>query len=64
MQLKLDESSDTEGANNTSLDLEELTETELDKIKGRYMKLAEKARKDLKEGNFDTGRPEIATDSQ
>jgi len=64
MQLKLDEIIRAlEGAHNIFLDLEELTETELDRIKDRYVKLAENARKDLKRGNFDTGRPEIGLDS-
>jgi low affinity Fe/Cu permease len=63
MQLKLDEIiRSLEGAHNIFLDLEELTEKDLDKIKGRYIKLAETARKELKEGHFDTGRPEVSTD--
>ena len=62
MQLKLDEIIRAlEGAHNIFLDLEELAEDELDEIKGRYLKLAEKARKDLRDGNFDTGRPELET---
>ncbi len=60
MQLKLDELiRAVEGAHNTLLDLEELTTSDLDKIKKRYESLAEKAREDLKNGKLDTDRPEV-----
>jgi low affinity Fe/Cu permease len=63
MQLKLDEIiRSLEGAHNIFLDLEELTEADLDRLKERYGKLAELARKKLKKGKADTGRPEIGTD--
>ena len=62
MQLKLDELIRAiEGAHNSLLDLEELTEEELDLIRGRYEQLAEKARKDLRKGLPDTGRPSVDT---
>lgn len=61
MQIKLDElirSSD--GAHNALLDLEQLEEAELDAIRSKYQRLAERARADLRQGNIDTGSP--ATD--
>jgi low affinity Fe/Cu permease len=62
MQIKLDELiRATEGAHNALLDLEELTEEELDQMKMNYEELAEKARKELKARRKDTGRPEIKT---
>jgi len=60
VQLKLDELiRAVEGAHNALLDLEELTEDELDAFKRKYLKLAERARVDLREGAKDTGTPEI-----
>ena len=62
MQLKLDELiRAVEGAHNSLLDLEQLTEEELDLMRGRYEQLAQEARKDLKQGLLDTGRPNIDT---
>lgn len=50
MQVKLDELIRAiEGAHNALLDLEELEEDELDRIRDKYTKLAERARKDLHE---------------
>jgi hypothetical protein len=43
-----------EGAHNALLDLEELDEKDLDRIRINYQKLAERARRDLKEGKIDT----------
>ncbi len=48
-----------EGAHNVLLELEELSQADLDRIKAEYRKLAEKARKDLKKGRRDTDVPEI-----
>ncbi len=63
IQIKLDELIRTvEGAHNALLELEELDQKDLDRIKGEYRKLAEKARKDLREGKKDTDVPEV--DSQ
>ena len=63
MQLKLDEIIRAqEGAHNVLLDLEELTEEELEKIRDRYEALAKKAREDLKTGASDTGKPDVRLD--
>lgn len=60
MQLKLDELiRAVEGAHNALLDLEELTEIELDRIKARYQELARHSREDLKRGLRDTGTPNV-----
>jgi len=60
IQIKLDELIRViEGAHNILLDLEELDENDLDRIKAEYERLAEKARKDLKKGKGDTGVPEV-----
>jgi len=62
VQLKLDELIRAhEGAHNSLLDLEELSEEELNRIRDRYEQLAQKARKDLKDGLLDTGRPDVNT---
>jgi hypothetical protein len=42
------------------LDLEELEEDELDRIRVRYTKLAERAREDLRAGRTDTDAPEAS----
>jgi len=60
MHLKLDELiRATQGAHNALLDIEELSEQELDRIKSRYEQLAGRARKDLREGRSDLGRPDM-----
>lgn len=60
MHLKLDELiRATEGAHNALLDLERLTEHDLDRIKARYEVLAQKARDELRQGHIDTDRPEL-----
>ena len=60
IQIKLDELIRAiEGAHNALLELEELDQAELDRIKAEYRKLAEKARKDLKKGKTDTDVPEV-----
>ena len=59
MQLKLDELiRATQGAHTALLDLEELEESELEAFKQRYLKLARKARENLKHGIRDTDTPE------
>jgi low affinity Fe/Cu permease len=59
-QVKLDELLRTsEGAHNVLLDLEELEEEELDEIRERYERLAERAREELRHGGTDTGSPEV-----
>jgi low affinity Fe/Cu permease len=63
MHLKLDELiRAVEGAHNALLDLEELTEHDLDRIKERYGELANVAREALRAGGRDTGRPQITVD--
>lgn len=60
LQVKLDELlRATGGAHNALLDLEELEEEELDKIRTNYHGLAEKAREELRKGGLDTGSPDI-----
>jgi low affinity Fe/Cu permease len=60
MQLKLDELiRATKEAHNALLDIEGLSEAELDRIKSRYGELAEKARTALRTGKSDLGRPEV-----
>jgi low affinity Fe/Cu permease len=60
MQLKLDELIRAiNGAHNGLLDLEELSEEELDKIRAHYESLARKSREDLKQGLKDTGTIEV-----
>jgi len=62
IQIKLDELIRAmEGAHNALLELEELDEKDLDRIRAEYRKLAEKARKDLKKGKGDTGVPDVKT---
>ena len=64
VQVKLDELiRATDGAHNVLLDLEELEEHELDRIRATYSRLAKKARTDLKQGKGDTGRPSFDDES-
>jgi low affinity Fe/Cu permease len=64
IQIKLDELiRSIEGAHNALLELEELDQKDLDRIKTEYRKLAEKARKDLKKGKRDTDVPEVKSQS-
>src|SRR3954447_20533748 len=60
MQIKLDELiRAVEGAHNGLLDLEEMTEDQLNRIKANYEALARKAREDLERGLKDTGAVEV-----
>src|SRR5204863_7251455 len=60
MHVKLDELIRAmEGAHNALLDLEELEEKELDKIRLPYTVLAKRARKELGLGHVDTDRGEL-----
>lgn len=55
IQIKLDELiRSTSGAHNALLDLEELEEQELERIRKNYEKLAGRARGDLRDRNKDT----------
>jgi low affinity Fe/Cu permease len=65
IQVKLDELiRATEGAHTALLDLEELEESELDTMRDRYEKLAERARAEMREGKPDTGVLETDSVSQ
>ncbi|MDX6272160.1 MAG: hypothetical protein QOD28_3383 [Acidobacteriota bacterium] len=60
MQVKLDELiRAVVGAHNVLLDLEELEEKDLDRIRAGYEKLAERARQELQLGKVDTDCPDI-----
>ena len=60
IQVKLDELIRlSKGGHNTLLDLEELEEDELDRIRAEYARIAESAREKLRSGVADTGVPEV-----
>ena len=60
VQLKLDELiRSTQGAHNAVLDLEELSEDELEAFHGKYLELAEAGREEIRSGAADTGTPTI-----
>ena len=60
VQIKLDELLRISvGAHNVLMDLEELEEHELERIRAVYVKLAEKARRGVEAGRSDEGVPEI-----
>jgi low affinity Fe/Cu permease len=60
IQIKLDEIIRAlEGAHNAMLDLEELDEDDLVKLRESYLVLAERARKAMKRGVPDTDVPEV-----
>ncbi len=63
MQIKIDELIRvTEGAHNALLDLEELTEKDLGKMRRRYLKLAERARDEMDRGVSDEGKADLQDD--
>jgi len=63
VHLKLDELIRTsQGAHNALLDLEELSERELTRIRRKYEKLATEAREALRRGETDTDSPVIDPD--
>ena len=63
LQVKLDELIRvTEGAHTVLLDLEELEERDLDRVRLRYQKLAAQARESMKDGILDTGAPDLEPD--
>ena len=65
LQVKLDEViRSLEGAHNALLDLEELDEQTLERIRTRYRKLAEKAREQIRSGGFDIGREDVEPDAE
>jgi low affinity Fe/Cu permease len=60
VQLKLDEIiRASKYAHNAILNIEELTESELDKIKKKYALLAEAALKEVRAGKSDLGSPQL-----
>ena len=60
IQLKLDELIRvTEKAHNALMDIEELSEKDLEAIKATYEEIAKVARKNLRKGIVDTGVPEL-----
>ncbi len=60
IQIKLDELiRATQGAHNALLDLEELEEDDIDRIRDNYERMAVSAREDLKNGKVDTEMPDI-----
>ena len=61
IQVKLDELiRSTRGAHNALLDLEELTQEELNEFLHTYQRLAHEGRKRVREGWQDTGTPDIS----
>jgi low affinity Fe/Cu permease len=63
VQLKLDELiRSMQGAHNALLDLEELTERDLDRLQKRYTDLARRAREEMEQGGQDVGTPEVRPD--
>ncbi len=62
IQLKLDEIiRATKGAHNEMMDIEKLTDEDLARIQKKYGLLAEKTKKELKQGKGDTHTPFIET---
>jgi low affinity Fe/Cu permease len=60
IQIKLDEIIRSQaGAHNALLDLEELEEEDLMRMRANYLELAERARRRLKAGKDDVGVPDI-----
>jgi len=60
IQVKLDEIiRSLSGAHNALLNLEELSESDLNRIRENYRKLAAVAREELKRGGEDTATPEV-----
>ena len=65
IQVKLDELIRAiQGAHTALLDLEELEEDELDRIRAHYEQIAERARADLRQGILDTGSPEVGEEGR
>ncbi len=60
LHIKLDELiRTTKGAHNVLMDLEELSEDELDEIRDKYEEIAARSRDVLKKGKSDTATPKI-----
>jgi low affinity Fe/Cu permease len=60
VQIKLDEIiRSLDGAHNALLDLEELSESELEAFHDKYVEMAQAARNEIREGAKDTGSPAV-----
>lgn len=60
MQIKLDELiRAVHGAHNALLDLEEMEEADINRVRAGYRELAQIARKDLRKGGADTACPDV-----
>ncbi|HVW66967.1 MAG TPA: low affinity iron permease family protein [Candidatus Peribacteraceae bacterium] len=60
MQIKLDELiRSSKEAHNALLEIEELTERELNQLKKKYAQLAADAREELRQGRKDKGSPDV-----
>ena len=65
VHLKLDELIRTvAGAHNALLDLEELTENDLERLRSRYESLGRSARAELLHGIVDTDSPDVPVDER
>jgi low affinity Fe/Cu permease len=65
MHVKMDELiRATQGAHQALLDLEELDDDMLDRVRARYRKLAAKARADIAAGGFDIGCADVEPDPE
>jgi low affinity Fe/Cu permease len=65
VHLKLDELIRTvNGAHNALLDLEELTEADLERLRSRYEALGRAARADLLRGMLDTDTPDVPAEGR
>ena len=61
MQIKLDEVIRAmDGAHNALLDLEELSEPELEEFRMQYLDLAQASREEIRAGSEDTGSPRVS----
>jgi low affinity Fe/Cu permease len=61
MQIKLDELVRAlDAADNSLLDLEELSESELEEFRKRYLDLAQASREEIRTGSGDTGSPRVS----
>lgn len=60
IQIKLDELlRAVEGAHNGLLDLEELSDAEIEAFRNKYLQLAEDARAEVRRAQSDTGTPQV-----
>jgi low affinity Fe/Cu permease len=65
IQVKLDELIRlSKGGHNVLLDLEELEDEELNRIRENYCKIAEEAREKLRRGEGDTDTPEVEHEAE